>query len=203
MLLQDEKKAKARQRGDPKRQTSDARFDASFAFAHGMTGRAPWYARSALATAATTAAPTTGATAPVDTIAAHADGQNAATPEHAHLHRQHAVSGAVAEAATVVGNVATRGHKRRRKPGKHAKSHKHKDKHNKEHRRKHKRKRSVSSSDSESDNHSSLNSGSPPAKTAAKADARAAFDALRAERLEREKAESGRSKQLMQQHYGR
>eukprot|EP00892_Ulva_mutabilis_P010625 jgi/Ulvmu1/7935/UM004_0168.1 len=40
-----EKAAQLRKRGDPKTQTSDARFDERFAVLHGQTGPAPWYAR--------------------------------------------------------------------------------------------------------------------------------------------------------------
>lgn len=43
--VQEEKKKIARKRGDPKTQTSDARFDAQFAVMHGLAGQAPWYAR--------------------------------------------------------------------------------------------------------------------------------------------------------------
>lgn len=43
--VQEEKKKIARKRGDPKTQTSDARFDAQFALMHGLAGQAPWYAR--------------------------------------------------------------------------------------------------------------------------------------------------------------
>lgn len=43
--LQAEKAAQLRKRGDPKTQTSDARFDERFAVLHGHTGQAPWYAR--------------------------------------------------------------------------------------------------------------------------------------------------------------
>lgn len=42
---QAEKKQIARNRGDPKTQTSDARFDERFAVMHGLAGQAPWYAR--------------------------------------------------------------------------------------------------------------------------------------------------------------
>lgn len=48
-VLQAEKAAQLRKRGDPKTQTSDARFDERFAVLHGHTGQAPWYARRSTA----------------------------------------------------------------------------------------------------------------------------------------------------------
>ena len=49
-VVQTQKKDEARRRGDPKTQTSDARFDAQFAVMYGLAGRAPWYARHDVAT---------------------------------------------------------------------------------------------------------------------------------------------------------
>jgi hypothetical protein len=49
--VQVRQKVEAHKRGDPKTQTSDARFDAQFAVMHGLSGPVPWYARQSLAKA--------------------------------------------------------------------------------------------------------------------------------------------------------
>jgi len=52
---QAQQKEERRSRGDALTQTSDARFDAGFRVAHGLTGPAPWYARTPAERAASAA----------------------------------------------------------------------------------------------------------------------------------------------------
>ena len=80
-VVQTQKKDEARRRGDPKTQTSDARFDAQFAVMHGLAGRAPWYARHDVATPQ-------AARDERNNDAAHSPGAARSAPEAERRHKQ-------------------------------------------------------------------------------------------------------------------
>ena len=171
-MVQEQRHADLRKRGDPKTQTSDARFDAQFAVMHGMSGQVPWYARQSMsskpaAQQRSTLPPGSAANAP-----AGAADRGAAAAADAQQHQS---------------PVATQhGHESKRKS--------HKDKKSKSSKSKYK-KRSRHRSSGDSDDRTQ----SPVAKQR-KSDT-SAFESLRQERLAREAAEASRSRALMKQHF--